>query len=380
MYKYMDDVEVDIRAIKNLKLVHFYHILKEGKIVPAAMVHYNSDKMMNLCVLDKHYDEFIAQLFMVYENESDRDEIIMDEYSRAILDRAIFVETGFYDEYLKQLTMLDKPLYYHQSYMPYIVVPLIKYVIRELYGITGKKIEWNPVLSSWFGKGTLSATATEGEETFPFVLTAVEVGKYNARIGNFFTLKDYLEMQITFDYSGIKIRAISNGAGVDARIEYMINPDNSKVVCSSNVILKDRTVYSDQTQLEKSPVWTDTSKLDQLMGFDNQNTDYYKLPWGQYLVVENKVVSELQTDTNYVKIAFVTKSDERNNGFVISYNTIKNPSQGAEYTIFNFAADIFEEKIFGKDVQVYFDSLGFRSRGYYKAHLADRYFSANNGR
>jgi len=374
MYKYMDDVEVDICAIKNLKLIHFYHVLKEDKCIPAVMVHYDLDKMMNLCVLDKHYDELVAQVFMVYESSDNKDEIIMDHYSRSIIDKAISADTGYYKKYLKRLAELDKPLYYHQSYMPYIVVPVIKYVIEQLYSITGKKIQWNPIESSWFGKGTLSATAVNGEETFPYVLTQEEVGKYSVRVGNFFTLKDSLDMQIIYDHSGISINAHSNGAGVEASIAYAIDDDSDQISVTSNVILKDKTVFSDNSMIAKGEKWSNTEKIETLLGFDNENSDYYQLPWGQYLLYENDRETDETTDTKNVKIGYVTVTEERNNGFVISYNSISNPKQKSEFMIFNFATDIFEEKIFGEDIQVYFDPLGFRSRGYYKANMADRYF------
>ena len=71
----------------------------------------------------------------------------------------------------------------------------------------------------------------------------------------------------------------------------------------------------------------------------------------------------------------MTRNKERNNAFVFSYDEIKNPKAEASYMIFNYAMDVFEEKIFGEVVQVYFDPLGFRSRGFYKANLADRYFT-----
>lgn len=374
MYKYMDDVEVDICAIKNLKLIHFYHVLKEDKCIPAVMVHYNLDKMMNLCVLDKHYDELVAQLFMVYESAANKDEIIMDHYSRSIIDKAISTETGYYKKYMKRLAELEKPLYYHQSYMPYIVIPVVKYVIEQLYLITGKKIEWNPIESSWFGKGTLIATAVNGKETFPYVLTEEEIGKYSVRVGNFFTLKDSLDMSIKYDHSGICIKANSTGAGVDANIEYIIDTDQDLITERSNIVLKDKTVYSDNKEIARGNKWEKPERIEALLDFNYEIAGYYQLPWGQYLLYENDRETDETTDTKNVKIGYVTVTEERNNGFVISYNSISNPKQKSEFMIFNFATDIFEEKIFGEDIQVYFDPLGFRSRGYYKANMADRYF------
>lgn len=370
----MDDAQVDIQAIKKLKMIHFYHVVKDGDVLAAAMAHYDSDKVMNLCVLDKHYDEFIAKLFMVYEAEPDKDDIIVDGYSKAILGRAVSADIGYYDEYLKQLTELEQPLYYHQSYMPYVVVPIVKYLIKELYGITGKKIEWNNIENTWFGRGTLRATASDGEETFPLVLTAKAVGKYEIRVGNFFDLKHMLEIKLDFDYKGIKINAVSEGAGVDAKVEYLINTDARRVISDSQISLNGKVVYSNNEPVDGCNRWADNSKLDAITEFAEANTTYFKLPWGQYLVLENvKDVGEA-TLVEKVRVGYITKTDERNNGLVISYDAISSIEGKAKYSIFNYAADIFEEKIYGEELQVYFDSLGFNSRGYYKTKMADRYF------
>lgn len=375
MYKYMDDVEIDISAIKTLKLVHFYHVLKEGKVIAAAMAHYDNDKVMNLCVLDKHYDEFVSSIFMVYENATNKDEIIMDDYSKSILDRAVSADTGYYDEYLKQLKEMEKPSFYHQSFMPYIVVPVIKYVIKELYGITGKKIDWNPIDNSWFGRGTLIATAAEGEATFPFVLTAIGTGKYNVRIGNFFTLRDSLEMRITYDHTGVHIEADSTGAEIEAKIDFEADIVNERFTETSAVSLNGKKVFMNVDELETVDMWGDISRMDGLLELGDNESKLYKLPWGQYIFVNVNKTVEPETDNQYVKIGYVTRNKERNNAFVFSYDEIKNPKAEASYMIFNYAMDVFEEKIFGEVVQVYFDPLGFRSRGFYKANLADRYFT-----
>lgn len=371
----MDDVEIDISAIKTLKLIHFYHVLKEGKVIAAAMAHYNNDKVMNLCVLDKHYDEFVSSIFMVYENAANKDEIIVDDYSKSILDRAVSADTGYYKEYLKQLKEMETPSFYHQSYMPYIAVPVIRYVIKELYGITGKKIDWNPIDNSWFGRGTLSATADEGEATFPFVLTAIGTGRYNVRIGNFFTLRDSLEMKITYDHTGIHIEADSTGAEIKAKIDFTADIDNERIVETSEVSLNGKKVYSDVAELPVVSIWEDISKMDGLLKLNEGEAKFYKLPWGQFIFLDIKKTVEPETDNQYIKIGYVTRNKERNNAFAFSYDKIKNPKADASYMIFNYAMDVFEEKIFGEVVQVYFDPLGFRSRGFYKANLADRYFT-----
>ena len=254
----MDEVEISISAIKNLKMVHFYHISKNDSVLSAAMIQYDSDKMLNLSVLDKHYDEFVSMIFMVYEKEADERSIVADDYTRSILQTMKATDTGYYSRYMSKLELLSKPLYYHQSYMPYIAVPIIKYVIEQLYSIAGKKIFWNPLNSNWFGKGTLAASFENGEKhVFPYVLSNDEIGSYTVDIGNFFENRFFLNMKIRFDKDGIAITAQSDGAGIMCNMNYIIDTEGCELNSHCDIELKGKPVYNENAPIkhctEKKP-------------------------------------------------------------------------------------------------------------------------------
>jgi len=375
MYKYMDDVEIDISSIKNLKLIHFYHVNKNDEVLEAALVHYDTDKIINLCVLDKHYDDFLAKLFMVYEEERKLNRIASDSYSRSILEKAVLSDTHYYEEYMEGLKEIKKPAYYHPSYMPYITIPVMKYVLTVLYELSDKELVWSELSDSWFGKGTLKASSVNGEEVFPYIMNEVSVGKYDIRIGNFFTMRHMLQMQLEYSANGIKIDAVNKSLGVDARIDFIIDTDNDRVLQNSFIVIKGEARYSKKIELVSCEKWKQEAKFDELIKYESNHSKYFMLPWGQYIALECIAdESEEELALQHVKVGYVTVMDERNSALFIAYDEVKLSDSRARYRIYNFAADIFEEKIFGRNAQVYFDSLGFNSRGYYKANMADKYF------
>ena len=375
MYKYMDEVEISISAIKNLKMVHFYHISKNDSVLSAAMIQYDSDKMLNLSVLDKHYDEFVSMIFMVYEKEADERSIVADDYTRSILQTMKATDTGYYSRYMSKLELLSKPLYYHQSYMPYIAVPIIKYVIEQLYSIAGKKIFWNPLNSNWFGKGTLAASFENGEKhVFPYVLSNDEIGSYTVDIGNFFENRFFLNMKIRFDKDGIAITAQSDGAGIMCNMNYIIDTEGCELNSHCDIELKGKPVYNENAPIKQVQSIGKESKIAELTEYDENSTSYYELPWGQYIALETKRENDTEAVIKHVRIGYSAFADERNNTFLLSFDEVSAGEEGKPYIVNNYALDIYEEKIFGQDIQVYCEPCRFRSRGFYKDKMADRYF------
>lgn len=375
MYKYMDEVEINISGIKDIKMIHFYHLMKDSRILSAAMVQFDTDKMINLCSLDKHYDEFVSMIFMVYERENGKRSIIMDGYTKSVLDGMMGADTAYYGRFANTTQLLERPMFYHQSYMPYIMVPVIKYVVGEMYSVAGKKIYWNPIEPVWFGKGTLSASYDSGEkQIFPYVLACEEAGKYSVFVGNFFEDRFSLDMTVEYAKEGIKIKAVSKGAGAFANMEFRIDTENRDVVTHCDITLKDKQVYNNNDVLKAEGKWSRAEKIDEVCGYREDSAGFFKLPWGQYMVLETTTAEEENATVNSFRIGYNAFSEERNNALIYSFDEVSNVGDDAKYVVNNSGLDIFEEKVFGKDIQVYCLPCGFRTRGFYKDKMADRYF------
>ena len=375
MYKYMDEVEINISGIKDIKMIHFYHLMKESKLLSAAMVQFDTDKMINLCSLDKHYDEFISMIFMMYERENGKRSIIMDAYTKSVLDGMMGVDTAGYEKFMADAELLEKPLFYHQSYMPYIAVPVIKYVIEEMYSVAGKKMFWNPIEPVWFGKGTLSASFESGEkQIFPYVLACEDAGKYSVFVGNFFEDRYSLDMNINYDRDGIRIKAVSKSAGALGNMEFVIDTEAGDVITHCDITLKGTPVYNSNDALKPQSKWQTAEKIDGVCGYREENTTYFKLPWGQYIALEKQNKTEGDTFINSFRIGYNAFSEERNNALIHSFDEVGSIQDNTKYIINDGGLDIFEEKVFGKDIQIYCLPCGFRTRGFYKDKMADRYF------
>lgn len=376
MYKYMDEVELNISAIKNIKMIHFYHLMRDSEMLSAAMVMFDSDKMINLCSLDKHYDEFISMIFMVYEKEAGKRKIMIDPYTETVLNGMKGVDTGYYEEFMKNNELLEKPHFYHQSYMPYIAVPVIKYVLEQMYSVAGKKIYWNPLEPVWFGRGTLTASFDSGEkQIFPFVLACEDAGEYSVIVGNFFENRYSLELTINYGKDGIEMRAFSKGAGALCNMFYKINSQEDDVAYHCDITLKDKPVYNENGILKAGDKWPSGEKIDDILGTETKVSKFYKLPWGQYISVSQNIKEDEKTKVKSMCIGYNAFAKERNNALVFCYDEVSSVEDNAKYVVNNSAMDIFEEKVFGQIIQIYCLPCGFRTRGFYKDKMADKYFT-----
>ncbi len=337
----MDNGEMAISQIKSLRMVHFYHIVKDNDYIDAVLAYYDKDKVINLCVLDKHYERLIDKIWNVYEQEKDSNQIILDDYSRKVLEGTLTYDICQYENLTKGYEKLDTPVFPQNGYMSNYVVPIMRFILNQLYVMTGQEITWNPVGRDWFGTGEISAHCGGKKTLFPYKITMMREGSYSVDIGNVLTMGNKLNLGIAFNEEGIELVIHSDKYPIYGSIKYLFAED--AMICIADIMIEGKRVFSDTSKVEK------------------EQESRWKLPWGQIVTKTDSLVE------------YSFSNDEIDCSYVISFDEIK-PDDRITYTIYNYVMSVFKSKRTDSRTQIHFCEMGYRTRGYYKANLEGRYY------
>ncbi len=360
MLRVMDNTELAIGRIRSLRMVHFYHIIKEDEFVEAVLAYYDRDKVINLCILDKHYDKLLDKLISVYESEKDSNWIIVDDYSKKILEAALDYDQTRYDEILDNFVQTDITPYAHAGYMKDFILPFVKYVIEQLYQMNGQKLLWNPVFRDWFGSGEISAMCEENKLLFPYKIKAVSAGLYSIDIGNVLMTGNKLNISISYKEDGLKLMLNSQDYPIEGYIKYIII--NSEMFCIADISIGGKQIFTDSSKLEETDKIFDlTNTMESIRSRVWPELRAWKLPWGLEIYKKEDVTG------------YCFSNDACDYIYAVSYTDI-DANDSTDYTIYNYAMCIYKNKISGENTQIDFCNLRYGARGYYKANLEGKYY------
>jgi len=373
MLEIMENEELAIGQVKSLRLVHFYHIIRDSESVPAVMIYYDRDKVLNLCRLDKYYDKLLEKIWKVYKAEKNANLIITDEYSKAILDQALAEENIEYDKMTEGYAQMLEPLCHHAGYMKGIVVPVLKYVITQLYELSETKILWNPVSRDWFGKGDLAATVGDKRQVFPYRVICPEAGTYLVHVGNIFKKGNTLAVGIDYKKSGVDITFNSETYPVEGYINHEFQ--GNELYRTADVSINKKRVHNSSNPVKKAEAVQVSDNVKQILNTINSDSATWMLPWGQEIALNYQ--SEVKENVTEIDgtVSYVTSDDRESIIYSVSYRDIELVDQ-VNYTIYNFAMDMYEDKGVNGYCQMHFSDVGYGAVGYYKSYLAGKYFKA----
>ena len=149
MYRYIDDDELEIKQLDNIKLIHFYNLVNVNNNIDnlsnivALAVYYGENKQLNYCSMDKHFTLLVNKVFEVYDTCNYKNKIIIDKNTRDILERG---QLDAEDELLalyKDKDGQDLPYIYTNNFRHYIIDSMVKYYLEQIATLKGSKIQFN---------------------------------------------------------------------------------------------------------------------------------------------------------------------------------------------------------------------------------------------
>ncbi len=393
MYRIMDKQEIEINQIDNLKMIHIYDLVTAGGAVgqdnqkagagenhvPALAVYYGDNKQINLCVMDKHYNLLMERVLSLYSQCENKDLIIIDEPTRKLLDLACQgVDNGvtsvarigkkYMDMKAEQLSKFNT-----EGAIRRIMLPMLKYYLRQLYGLWDMEIVFKDGESGWHGNVVLSANYKNKNFCFPVLISHVGLGMYNAVIGNFIEEKNTVKFEIVYTSQSLKVDIISEDYSLfgDSRYDFSL----STPACITNIKVDGAMVYCNDEPLGTvSAEEFDSINIKYSFELDKDKSKLYRLPWGGYYsCTVNKSVDGGISRWDY-DTGFCEKNDKTLFARQYAWSFIENT--GTKVSI-SSGGGLMERLIPDLDkgeMQTTFLPVGYYSGWDYKQKLENRYF------
>jgi len=367
----MDDVQLNIAGIRDIKMIHMYHILKDDKVLPAMAVHFDRDKIVNLCMTDRHYDELVDKVFAVYEREAKDGRILTDPTTKSMLDRTRESRDEYYVKMSENLTELKEPISYRKSYIAQRVLPAVRYLLDQLYAMSGRKLEWS-YEKGWFGTGRLSAVSDGVVKVFPYRVEKDDAEGISIRVTNVLDKTYALMINVLTGRKCIRIDAECKETELKATLIYRIDPADMKVDLSERVDMHGKTVYKNEEEIVGTAADENINSGFNKINMFPDKAYIYDLSWCKVMTSVSSDSGEKVDDT-MAAVTYIFDDKEKCLVYALGYEDITDNESGMSFSINNFAMDIHTDKKSGR-CEVYCDASDAMSRGTYRDRYAGRYF------
>lgn len=290
MYRFMDKEEIEINQIDNLKMIHMYD-LSGAENVPALAVYYGDNKQINLCVMDKNYNLLVERILFIYSKCRDRNSIIMDEHTRKLIELACSsaeqgMESGAASGSRlgrKYMSMAAEQVtrFHTAGYIRIVMMPLVKYYLRELYSLWDMDIEFEDSISGWHGSGILRGRSSGQALIFPVRISFSETGRYQINVGNFLEESNIIVFDIKYSQESLVVYFDSEDYKLTGESRFEFNAYDA--VCSTMVRANNTPVYCNEERLKKVEPDIMLSRFKvTMLDMDVRRANIYALPWDAF--------------------------------------------------------------------------------------------------
>jgi len=339
IYNKQDPMLNDIFAIKNLEFIKFYDLSLSGDkesekktmMVPALVISYNGGTIMNLSMMDKHFDTFVNKVLEVYNEEKNREvdddpfdtsKIDIDEHSQKILDNCDIVNKSIYTERYENMDSYDNSMMFECDEIRNII-DIVRYEIKSFGEFANLNIN---LLDGIRGYRTNYILEANINDIFTYLLVhydKIDENNYEISIGNMGGINKSFNIRIKFADDQINVTSVYNDILFDDTFKINVENDNAtyiKRIKRGEEILKFETGDLSQS----SPVERNLVNLDCVM-YDG--VKWYALPWRAYFgyissineieegtkVFDDRIIYLDINDNDFYKREFISKKVKRNN-------------------------------------------------------------------
>lgn len=379
MYRVMDETEIEIRQIKDLRMVHFYNLVGEnatGEGVLSVAVYYGENGQLNLSIQDKYFDLLVEQVFCLYAESDNKLAIIADANTRAILEQGVLEqEDKAWTRYLSLESEKD-PRYQAIVYSKGFIIPVVDYYLKQLYALNGMEYKAFAYHLGWRGNCVIEGFVDTNVVKFPIYIEMIDERNFTARVSNFVKTGATVDLHITYGLDMITVHFSSSYWSMDGDSRYFFEDD--KLMDTSFVTMNGKPVYYETVACEQVfDVGTKLQQIKSLVGTIDDTMEGYLLPWGELFV--SKISGTSTRDYCYMlidtNVGILHEPFDCNGMSVVrgwSWRQIVNEESNVVIKTLAMAYDRVLTKDF--EVQTHFQPAGTNSYGEYKEKLEDRYF------
>lgn len=386
MLRKMTEEEIRIRKMENLRMVSLYEFTdavrtsdaarakKGGKPAgcTAITVLCDEGEQFTLSELDPYFEELAEQVMKLYEESENRDSILMNPPTRAVLEAGI---TSGEEPFLKpffELQGVRTPAIPFASRLGLRFLPLTVYLVNELEGLIGRNGTVVGQTVGWRGKAVLRLKVLRAITEHPVIIRQVSDGELRISVGNYPRNLENLTMDIVVDAERIEISFAAEKMELSGHwgLFFGMKEMESRI----SVKIKGREVSYEVKKYTPSPEGLKDEER-KLLQKGVEPSVVYRLPWGMVYALGEKeeLLGNVQKKT-YLRTIL---SPDAEYSETVSWTMIRNQETGVILKKNNLRM----LRMLLKDgrVQTFFGNSGGGMSGRYRTSLADKYYISQAG-
>lgn len=368
MFESMDELSVEITKISNLKLIHIYELTgfdpyQSDDGCTAMAVFYGEDGRINMSEKEPHFVALVQQVVNVYNTTKDKSSILMDESTKAILERGI---VPYHEECISRFYSLESseiPVSLPSSTLGQRFMPLVEYVIVGLYKTMDMNLEIIDRHYGWNGASTISGRINGDKQFFSYVKTNSNFDKrYSVTATNFFGVNGQLTIDIVTEYDYFELFYHSNDNNLTGHSLIRFSEAGCKEL--HEIFFNEKQIYWGENSCFKEI--DDIS--DELLLPGKSVKCAYSTPWKISYVLYDDMPED--SVSHAYKYAYIY--EEANCADIWCKTEVVNSSNNTKIIVDSIRA--IRQKFKDGRIQTSFKDGGINSTGEYKTYLQDKYF------
>lgn len=368
MFGKMDEMQVAINKIDQLKMVHIYEVAGTDaagtdKGCTAMAVYYGTAGKMNLNDTDPHFAHFVRRVMEVYRDSDQKEWISMDEPTRAFMEAGLSVRREEELRKYYEATPLETPVCAKDSVLCKRFLPLAEYLIIGLNKVLDISLKVLERKEGWRGNGSLVVTDGLKERRICVQVRQPEENRYQISAADFLADHTGLTVDLRMESRGLSLTFASTDTLFNGRGWYRF--EVTGMTQQFEAFYREKPVFFDREDEETCGSLSDSEKV--LLGKEIEDAIVYELPWSMKYVFSQNLEKCGEIELLSCKGSFLQE------------NYLKQYSWKELYNANSFIRIRMEtiglsKTVVGRKVQTYFEDVAEGHTGEYEDKLAGCYF------
>lgn len=367
----MDETELEINKIMDLKMVHIYELAGTGNSADctAMAVYYGSDGKLNLSDFDEHFEKLVNHVFSLYNQLEDKSSVMMDDTTRALMDAGINIRREKDYEFFYGIKPLDVPKIPKESMLIKRFLPLAEYLVVGLNKVVDIKLDVINLNYGWRGLGSMKVSDGIAERLMSVNVKPINSRKYSITVSDIFENHVALYIDVFISYSDMNISFKTTDGLFYGKGSYTFGYD--KMTETYEAFYKDKQIFFDsenkgvrevQSLLELSD-----GELKLIMSSKNIRA-VYELPWKSKYILADDYNQEEAVEV-YSMLAMYLYDD-----YIDEYGWTDILNKAGNIRLRTETVQLSRMKLADETIQTFFEPVENNNTGAYKEALAGKYF------
>lgn len=388
MLSYMDETEIQISHIENIKLIHFYTLEDITDNVMGLALFYGSNDTLNLCSFDSHFEMFVAKTMEVYSSLSDEEKLLIfaDEASRRILEDSSSVisqkKISDYSDKILSESKTECAFLSSKAFIDCFLSPLVCYVVESVLSVMSVQYERLPRQKGWFGKGLFNYLIKGNDTIMPYLFIKLSPAHYLANVNNFIEKTNCLSIDIKFDTLCLVISFKDSSAQTEGTFTYAFSPGFAGIIEKKTIMQYGKEIYYNYEEILPDDISDIAKELTNAGITDKLPNDIgdarkFVLPWNQCIVTGIHFPYDNDPDFTENQISYCTLDKDQSTVLTFfenrsSVSVLTEKKISSSKMLFQIYKDNNKDSL-----NISFDNPGYNSAGTYKDNLQSKVFQFN---